>query len=870
MTLSISPVQSAVNPADYSDDDDNYRRSYNWQVSLVPTDRWRWATWVASRSSRFVGSQLPPDTGTARRNQWLARLYERRAYPPILWYTPGGALGDESYEFLYRLKGLGTLCVWNDADRSEQRGLYPLDEQNLGAMLVESWDPRNRTPGPRQKQTSETREALEPRFGKLIQQPLRRHPETESENESPLELTLGPSMWFKLEERMRLLAPRQRLWLPRVAIVTYATPQLGCVLAPLAAYVQANLILVEPRYPNNIAELADAVRAGLVDEIWFAGRAASLAPKLTDALRKSGTERSVTLRRIDGEDHFEVSHSAAVLLTAYRYLDWMLIRALVATSDWDSDLFLFLSQQGMRTLYYQVSRVISLAMRLRDGDYAGLSQLHTLYFTMNDSQRQLFIQEFQRCFAQHAIVSGALCIVADYTDGDQVPHNLIDAAAMASRRAAPLLLLRPLTAETSAYIGALTDKIEEHLDSQTRIRDERLRLMEQIDRVVAADDAETGTSSGGATAALEWFGLEQQLDKIQSRLGAAQSLLENTVYKTGEVLYESMIPLAMRKTLAQIQPRFLSVFVQDPNMPIELIRESDSAVLDEFAKAPHSHPEKRQRFWSVRYAIGRVSSVNLYETNLTSNTATFASPPDNRAARMVVLCANPTRDLHYSSEEADSIATLFAQGSAQAQNSGDRSLDWDVVRMDKTEPEDPLCPTRGHFSVLLGSGPRIIHYSGHAFFDNVLPGRSGLLLRDGVLTAADVRFMLELGHRPMIYASACAAGRIKAVSARFTGLAAAFIRAGASCYISSLWSIDDRDAAAMAVSYYQALLTQPDATDGEGARPRLQVPIGECLRRAKREQARDGTVAWASLVLYGDPTMTLAAADMDTTEPCNS
>jgi CHAT domain-containing protein len=104
------------------------------------------------------------------------------------------------------------------------------------------------------------------------------------------------------------------------------------------------------------------------------------------------------------------------------------------------------------------------------------------------------------------------------------------------------------------------------------------------------------------------------------------------------------------------------------------------------------------------------------------------------------------------------------------------------VRSLDNEKEANDLPIRENLIDAFRAGYDIVHYSGHAFFDNVLPGRSGILLRNGVLTASDVRFMLDLNRNPIIYANACSAGRIKSVSSRFTGLAAAFIRAGAMGY----------------------------------------------------------------------------------------
>jgi hypothetical protein len=85
------------------------------------------------------------------------------------------------------------------------------------------------------------------------------------------------------------------------------------------------------------------------------------------------------------------------------------------------------------------------------------------------------------------------------------------------------------------------------------------------------------------------------------------------------------------------------------------------------------------------------------------------------------------------------------------------------------------------------------------------------------------------------------------------GLASAFIGQGVDAYIGSLWKIDDKDAATIAVKFYEELLLN-------------RATLGEALLRAKeacrysKEKPQGGSLSWTGLVLYGDPTGELVQA----------
>lgn len=109
----------------------------------------------------------------------------------------------------------------------------------------------------------------------------------------------------------------------------------------------------------------------------------------------------------------------------------------------------------------------------------------------------------------------------------------------------------------------------------------------------------------------------------------------------------------------------------------------------------------------------------------------------------------------------------------------------------------------------------LIHYAGHAFFDDARPERSYLLLAGadttGRLTAEQVRQM-RLGHVRLVVLSACrtqraAGGR----SGGFAGLSGALLSAGAGGVVGSLWEVNDGRAQPLMEAFHRAYRDTPDA-----------------------------------------------------------
>jgi CHAT domain-containing protein len=144
----------------------------------------------------------------------------------------------------------------------------------------------------------------------------------------------------------------------------------------------------------------------------------------------------------------------------------------------------------------------------------------------------------------------------------------------------------------------------------------------------------------------------------------------------------------------------------------------------------------------------------------------------------------------------------------------------------------------------------LLHYAGHAVFDDERPERSYLLLSapHGVagrdrLDAGDIAQM-DLRHLSLVVLAACQTVRTgKGRAAGFSGLAGAFLAAGAGGAIGSLWRVDDRYTRELMVEFHRAHTRSGNAA---GALREAQLR----LLRSGDEEIRSPS-AWAGFRYAG-------------------
>ena len=133
----------------------------------------------------------------------------------------------------------------------------------------------------------------------------------------------------------------------------------------------------------------------------------------------------------------------------------------------------------------------------------------------------------------------------------------------------------------------------------------------------------------------------------------------------------------------------------------------------------------------------------------------------------------------------------------------------------------------------------IIHFAGHAGLDRRTPVASGLLLDDGYLTIRDM-YALDLSRSELVVLSACNTNiGPQSRGDDMIALNRAFLSAGASTVVASLWSVNDEAASQLMLAFHENL--------------QQGVNTAEALRQAQIKTRRDfpNPKYWAAFVLTG-------------------
>ena len=105
----------------------------------------------------------------------------------------------------------------------------------------------------------------------------------------------------------------------------------------------------------------------------------------------------------------------------------------------------------------------------------------------------------------------------------------------------------------------------------------------------------------------------------------------------------------------------------------------------------------------------------------------------------------------------------------------------------------------------------LVHYAGHAVYNDERPEQSYLLLApgrgdmgDGLLTAADLA-RLDLSHAPVVVLAACETATTgRGRTSGFTGFTGALLAAGAEGVVGGLWQVDDELTRPLMVEFHRA------------------------------------------------------------------
>ena len=144
-------------------------------------------------------------------------------------------------------------------------------------------------------------------------------------------------------------------------------------------------------------------------------------------------------------------------------------------------------------------------------------------------------------------------------------------------------------------------------------------------------------------------------------------------------------------------------------------------------------------------------------------------------------------------------------------------------------------------SETLLDGQHIFHFAGHGNFDESLPEKSPLVLRDRDLTAADVQLLTQGTDLQFVFLSCCLAARTGRQVGRgdFHGFLHALSQADVPAALAYRWEVEDASALVLAQSFYEFLWRS--------------LSLSQALLSSRRKLARgpDGrdNETWAAPVL---------------------
>jgi CHAT domain-containing protein len=137
-------------------------------------------------------------------------------------------------------------------------------------------------------------------------------------------------------------------------------------------------------------------------------------------------------------------------------------------------------------------------------------------------------------------------------------------------------------------------------------------------------------------------------------------------------------------------------------------------------------------------------------------------------------------------------------------------------------------------------GADVIHYAGHAVFDDTRPERSFLVLSGAERLSADTISRWELGGVRLVVLSACSTIRARhGRSGGFAGLSGAFLSAGAGGVVGSLWKVNDQRVQPLMEAFHREYRASGDPA--------------AALRKAQIEMRRQGhsPAVWAGFRYVG-------------------
>ncbi len=126
------------------------------------------------------------------------------------------------------------------------------------------------------------------------------------------------------------------------------------------------------------------------------------------------------------------------------------------------------------------------------------------------------------------------------------------------------------------------------------------------------------------------------------------------------------------------------------------------------------------------------------------------------------------------------------------------------------QPSQRISPkkaSRENVRKALENAHKTFHFTGHGFYDSFRPQESAIALSDGLLTVRDIN-KLNLSSYRLVCLAACETALTgkDGITTEYVGLVSAFLAAGATNVVSTLWPVKEISSAWFMINFYQRLL----------------------------------------------------------------
>ncbi|CCI31091.1 CHAT domain-containing protein [Microcystis sp. T1-4] len=195
------------------------------------------------------------------------------------------------------------------------------------------------------------------------------------------------------------------------------------------------------------------------------------------------------------------------------------------------------------------------------------------------------------------------------------------------------------------------------------------------------------------------------------------------------------------------------------------------------------------------------------------------------------------------------------------------------------QPSERISPenaSRENVRNALENAHKTFHFTGHGFYDSFRPQESAIALSDGLLTVRDIN-KLNLSSYRLVCLAACETALTgkDGITTEYVGLVSAFLAAGATNVVSTLWPVKEISSAWFMINFYQRLLAGESPAlalkntqnwlknitwqqlanwiEQLGQLPDLREGVDRLEVRAANTLKEGSTIGLDQLTEYGDP-----------------